>query len=503
MVNRFLTLAVALSILLFPVAARAACAGSGQAWSCPANATTSDVSDAISGAADGATITFATGAYTLDFAGFSTDKGVTLACANAGGCTVAATSYVFGFSGWNAGTFDHLYRITGFVFNETGQTPIMWGTGCNPCSGGTFTKIRIDHNTFNLSPGSVAVLLDGNINVGNAFYGVIDHNTVASSEQAGIFQWIGAMGKPTPPASQLGTGNNMFIEDNTLDFPSVGNASALGCMDAWGVMAGLVVRHNTSKNCLWTTHGVTHGGGPSNVEFYANAVTMDSGATSAGVADGYRSFHHQGSGTFVAFDNAFTAFNGKNGEVISVAHYRDFLNSIDNGLPICDGTQTIASRRQSRADGDVAGLSVLEPTGSRRRDARVQTDVRVEQRVDRHEGRDHARLARLRRHARLSRAPHGGGSRLVQRRVRVRAIIGERSVRRHEGHGLRHDGESSGDVHDEHRDRVRKWRGGRGRFREGRRTAGHALHVLRDEHVDRVLHAVHVSAPARRPSRFW
>jgi MYXO-CTERM domain-containing protein len=334
-------LAVGLCVVLAPSAARAACSGAGQTWSCPAGATTADVSDAITGADDGATITFANGAYTLDgLADFSTTKGATLLCASVGGCTIATTSTVFGFTGWSSGVFDHLYRISGFVFNATGQATIWWGTSCNPCNDGTFTQIRIDHNTFNLTPGSVAVLLDGNANVGNAFYGVVDHNKVASTEQAGIFQWIGAIGNPTAPASQLGTGNNMFIEDNALDFPSVGNASALGCMDAWGAMAGLVVRHNTSRNCLWTVHGVTHGGGPSNVEFYANTVVMDSGATSAGVDDGYRSFHHQGSGTFVAFDNSFSAFNGKNAEVISVAHYRDFANSVDNGLPICDGTQT-------------------------------------------------------------------------------------------------------------------------------------------------------------------
>jgi hypothetical protein len=339
--RRSFGIAVVCSVTLWPVAARAACSGSGTTWTCPAGATTSDVSDAISGASDGATITFAPGAYTLDgLAGFSTDKGVTLTCESVGACSITSNGAVFGISGWSSGVFDHLYRISGFVFEASGQTPIMFGTGCNPCNGGTFTKIRIDNNTFNLEPGSVAVLLDGNANVGNAFYGVVDHNKVTSTEQAGIFQWIGAMGAPTAPDSQLGTGNNMFIEDNELDFPSVGNASALGCSDAWGVMAGLVIRHNKSRNCLWTTHGVTHGGGPSNVEFYGNSVVMDSGATSAGVDDCYRCFHHQGSGTFIAFDNAFTAFNGKSGEVLSMAHYRDFANSIDNGLPICDGTQT-------------------------------------------------------------------------------------------------------------------------------------------------------------------
>ncbi len=228
------------------------------------------------------------------------------------------------------------------MFNTTGQTPIWWGSGCNPCSNGTFTQIRIDHNTFNLNPGGVAMLLDGNIDINNQFWGVMDHNTVASSGQAGILQWIGGLNNPvgTPPPQQFGTGNNMFVEDNILNFPSVGNASALGCMDAWGQEVGLVVRHNTSTDCLWTTHGVTHKGGPSNVEFYNNNVTMDSGSVGAGVSDCYRCFHHQGSGKFIAFNNTFTAFSGKAVETISMAHYRDVLGSVDGGLPQCDGSQT-------------------------------------------------------------------------------------------------------------------------------------------------------------------
>ena len=58
-----------------------------------------------------------------------------------------------------------------------------------------------------------------------------------------------------------------------------------GCMDSWGNGA-IVWRHNTSLNCLVTSHGVTHSGGPQNIELYDNVLAVDAGAAS-GFEDGY------------------------------------------------------------------------------------------------------------------------------------------------------------------------------------------------------------------------
>ncbi len=69
---------------------------------------------------------------------------------------------------------------------------------------------------------------------------------------------------------------------------------------------------------------------------------MNAGSVQEGTQDCYRCFHHQGSGEFIAFNNSFTAFSGKNSEVISMLHYRDYPNGIDKGLPPdaaqCNGT---------------------------------------------------------------------------------------------------------------------------------------------------------------------
>ena len=202
------------------------------------------------------------------------------------------------------------------------------------------TQIRIDHNTFTNMTASTLAIFFGHGNGNGNYYGVIDHNLFSNAVQMTPLEYIG-ISTPTPPPSQLGTGNNLFFEDNTLDFASMPNASNGGCTDAWGG-AAYVIRHNTSRNCLWTVHGVTHAGGPANIEFYDNSIKLDSGAANAGVSDCYRCFHHQGSGEFIAFNNSFTAISGKNSEVISMAHYRDYPNGIDNSpLPYgsqCDGT---------------------------------------------------------------------------------------------------------------------------------------------------------------------
>jgi hypothetical protein len=334
-----------LLFLVFSSSAHAACTGSGTTWSCPAGASSTDVQNAINSASDGSTITFASGAYTWSSKiNFSPSAGTTLICASAGACTVSGGT-VLGTSAYS-GTNTHFYRISGFVFNATGSGFVIWfGSGCSGCTG-SFTQVRVDHNQFNLPAGSVAVFFGESTSVTNT-YGVVDHNTVTSSGSVQILNMIGSA-QSTPPSSQLGTGNNMFVEDNTINITTMTN-SGDGCMDSWGG-AAIVWRHNTSTNCLVTAHGVTHAGGPNNIELYNNTIQVNSGSSSAGVSDCYRCFHHQGSGTFIAYNNVFSATGGHNGDAIAMAHYRDFASgtSIDGGTPPCDGTQ---SRDGNRSPG--------------------------------------------------------------------------------------------------------------------------------------------------------
>jgi hypothetical protein len=346
-------LATALFLLFGSVAVQAACSGRGTSWSCPAGSTSAQIQAAINAASDGATITFGAGTYTVTSqAKFSPSKGATLICAtppNAVGaatvnpCVMTGVGPTFGGDTFN-GTATKFYRISGFTFDLQGSKPsfgtIYWDSYNGGSHSATLTQVRVDHNTFrNGSNGAQTTLIGSNGQLMEV-YGVYDHNLYTNITQISMVIWIGAP-NPSPPASQLGTGNNLFLEDNVLNFATVGNASAEGCTDGWGG-AAFVARHNTSTNCLWLAHGVTHAGGPANYEFYNNSVTMNSGSVSASTADCYRCFHHQGSGEFIAFNNVFTAYRGKSEEVISMLHYRDYPNSIDGGAPQCDGTVTTA-----------------------------------------------------------------------------------------------------------------------------------------------------------------
>jgi hypothetical protein len=316
--------------------ASAACSGSGTSFTCPTGASTSDVQNAINNAIDGATITFAPGSYNWSsYVSFSNSKGASLVCQSAGSCSVSASGTVLGMNGNLSGTNTFLYRISGFTFNGGGGL-LIWFYGP-----GTMTQVRVDNNTFNLSAGSVAVFFGENSTVGN-FYGVIDSNKLVSSGSSALLNIIGA-NNSNPPSSPLGTANNMFVEDNTINISSMSD-SGEGCMDSWGG-AAIVWRHNQSLNCLVTAHGSTHAGGPQNIELYNNTIAVNGGSSSAGVADGYRLFHHQGSGEFIAFNNRFTAYSGKNSDALAVTHYRSFPNSIDGGSPQCNGSQTIDGNR--------------------------------------------------------------------------------------------------------------------------------------------------------------
>lgn len=340
--------------ILWSIPAQAACTGSGTAWSCPAGASVSDVQSAINSASNDAVITFATGSYSWGSQiQFSQSNGVTLICATTPNCVIAASNTVLGLTGYpgSGQTNTNLYRISGFTFNMSAYNFIIWfGSGCGACAG-TITQVRVDHNVFNMPAGSggtsVAFFAGSTTTVGQLF-GVMDHNTFNESGNAALFNEIG---NTIPPVtSELGTINNMFIEDNTIVSTSLmGSNGGEGWVDGWGGMA-IVVRHNTITDTLTTAHGVTHNGGPDNFEFYNNSVIMDVNSNGSGFEGGYRNWHHQGSGSIILFNNSITpcptsrcpAGGDNASEVLSVANYRGYANgpSIDGNIVACDGSVT-------------------------------------------------------------------------------------------------------------------------------------------------------------------
>lgn len=298
------------------------------------------VQSAVDQAQDGDTVVVPTGTCSWASAiRLSNSKGVTLLCASTGACGISGSGTLILFDSL-AGVNSRFYRVSGFRFTSTSATFILWILG-----NGTLEQLRVDDNTFDAAPGSVAVFFGSTQNIGN-YYGVLDHNTLVSAGSAMLVQIIGAT-NPSPPPSQAGTANNLFVEDNTITIQTMTNAG-FSCVDMWGNGA-MVWRRNVTLNCLVASHGVTHSGGPQNFEVYDNDLRVDAGSVGAGVGDGYRLFHHQGSGEFIAFDNRFTAFSGKNGGPLEMTHYRSASPAVagyDASLGRCDGTSARDGNRQ-------------------------------------------------------------------------------------------------------------------------------------------------------------
>jgi hypothetical protein len=331
-VRRVLWAGVLSALASLPLAA--ACSGSGVTFSCPAGSTSADVASAINAASDGAIITFASGAYSwTSTANFSNSKGATLICQAEAACVVSVNGTVLGMNGNVSGTNTKLYRISGFDFRGANGF-VMWFWGA-----GVLTRLRIDHNKFTVGGGDNTLLFFGENGTVGYYYGSVDHNTVTAAGSAALLQYIGSANS-APPPSPFGTGNNLFVEDNTITIGNITN-SGLGCMDSWGG-AAIVWRYNTTTNCLVTAHGALHAGGPQSIELYGNTLRI----TQAGNFDAcYRCFHHQGSGEFIAFNNVFSAPAGKNISALEMTHYRSSAETGGGASGMCGGSNSTDGNR--------------------------------------------------------------------------------------------------------------------------------------------------------------
>ena len=336
---RILWLCLALGVvLIWANPSDAACTGSGTAWSCPAGATPIDVNSAITRASDGATISFAAGAYTWGNTSINFDnaKGVTLdGRSQSALVTITTPGLTIAMNGTVSGDNTKQYRVTGFTFQNAPATTVFWFYGR---TGAILNNLRFDHNTFsNFDAGSMVALLGAN-GPFSTIYGLFDHNLLTGSVNFQLVKTLG-VGDPTQISSSVrGTIKNTFVEDNVFDFATMrSDTLGAGCVDVWD-SASMVFRHNSTRNCMVTAHGVLHGGGAMNFELYSNTLKMDSGSV---VPNGYRLFHHQGSGEFLAYHNTFVHSTSPiNVSAMEIIHYRS-ASCTDAGYdcsrPRCDG----------------------------------------------------------------------------------------------------------------------------------------------------------------------
>jgi hypothetical protein len=293
-------LGAVLFVLLSSAAAHATCSGSGTSWSCTSGTTAAQIQTVVGSASDGAVVTFANGSYSWSATiTFSLSNGITLICATGATCTVTTSGTTFGFP---TGSSAKLYRVSGFNFPAAGG--LVWTCPAGGCNG-TISQFRFDHNTCSGISASATVITIGENTSKQYVYGVVDHNTFSSASSFAAVQILGAVDS-NAPASQQGTVNNLFIENNTITVTNMTDAGT-GAVDGWGPMAAMVFRYNTVTNALVTIHSSetpgSHGNGASNWEVYNNHVVATSGSA---VPDGYRMIHHQGSFEEMFFNNLFT-----------------------------------------------------------------------------------------------------------------------------------------------------------------------------------------------------
>jgi hypothetical protein len=335
------TLAIVLFILLcWASRAEAACSGSGTTWTCTAGTTAAQVNSTLSAAANNATLTFDAGSYNWSSdVTFLNGKGATLICASVGGCTVTGAG-IHGMNGTCAGNTTDLQRISGFVFS--GGSTRLWYYGPTACN---VTKLRVDHNTFTgQSSGAIIIYNGESASVNNFIWGVIDHNTVTNAQSVSLLNVFQSWPN-TPATGSLGSDKNMFLEDNTFTITTQTDTGG-GIIDGWSGMA-VVTRFNTIQNSRIPVHGSQHGFGPINYESYYNTIRQNANSQ---LPTGYRSIHHQGSGTMMVFENVIAQATGQphDTDAMAVLHSGAGL-SRSGGNGVCDGTQAIDGNRASTA----------------------------------------------------------------------------------------------------------------------------------------------------------
>jgi len=129
-------------------------------------------------------------------------------------------------------------------------------------------------------------------------FGVVDHCAFGPNSSGASAIEISGEGTGTAytRASALGTGNNVFIENTTIERTAyVGGTHAVWSDDG----GGYVFRHNTVTNYELDVHGNCTSGGSREFEIYDNKFIIGSGQS-------FNSFVVLRGGTGVVYNNAIT-----------------------------------------------------------------------------------------------------------------------------------------------------------------------------------------------------
>jgi hypothetical protein len=171
-------------------------------------------------------------------------KGITLRGAGDDTTVITATASFGGYLGLInlAPTSDLPIRVTGFTLNGGGKS----FTGINITSSTKLTKIRIDHNHI-LNTTSDAVTIDP------AYaFGVIDNNFLEGLRTLG-FGGAGSAEWAAEGDRAYGSSNNMYIEDNIINFKTF--IAVNGGGGRYAFRYNTITKTVAAYYSLWDAHG--------------------------------------------------------------------------------------------------------------------------------------------------------------------------------------------------------------------------------------------------------
>ena len=303
---------MALTLICISLSAGTLWAATINAASCSRN----DVGNAINSAADGDTVLIPSGTCTWT-TNLTIDK-MYLTLQGAGtGLTIIR-------DGLSKGVFPNisqvliwttidggLSRLTGITF-QGGTIADAYNKGIVQIDGASH-QFRIDHCKF-IPTQTAGLFVRGDL------WGVIDHNVFDLSALHGyaIYVMGGTYGDAAwAQGSTLGTGQNVFVEDNTFT-QDQSHGFHYYAVDGWSG-SRVVYRHNQFNALTLANHGTESPGrwrSQRSWEFYNNTFTFDMLGNSFSTLIGIRG------GTGVIYNNSATIRNGILNHVIEYQYFR-------------------------------------------------------------------------------------------------------------------------------------------------------------------------------------
>jgi hypothetical protein len=355
-------LAMALFIMIFSFVEviEAACTGSSPTWTSTPDF--ASVNSCVSSASRGDMINVTAGVGTVTWTStLNLTKGVSLIGPGRDSLVVTnPSSYTISIQpDATAIANEETIRLSGFTFDAAGTSAgILQIVGAGPTSVKAFKRLIVETNRLKNSTAATAIYQTGQVR------GVVANNIF--DRTITILRCFGNDSKAEWTNGNFpfayGSGDNLYYEDNTIQWSSVGTES---CCSGWvecGQGGRIVMRYNTWNYAnaahieeVWDVHGFQNWPngqtGTMLVEYYGNTITGFSG---------YRWLFHRG-GQGVFHNNMLLTTGGN--PSFHLGQYDGGCNQVvDSTWPLPNGQLNTVYGYNNSINGSAVPLTVISPT---------------------------------------------------------------------------------------------------------------------------------------------